>query len=58
MTPLSFIRCPSFFQVIFTVASLTLQVNVSLSPVASIDCEFDVIRATGFSVWRKRKLAI
>ena len=58
MTARSFIGSPSFFQVIFTVASLTLQVKLSLSPVAIIDCEFDVIRAKGFSVLRKRKLAI
>ena len=43
MCALSFIGSPSFFQVIFTVASLTLQANVSSSSVASINCEFGVI---------------
>ena len=43
MSALSLIGSPSFFQVIFTVASLTLQANVSSSSVASINCEFGVI---------------
>ena len=58
MTALSFIGSPFFFQVIFTVASLTLQVNVSSSSVASVDCEFGLIRAVGFSVLRKRQLTV
>ena len=54
MVALSLIRPPSFFQVIFTAASLTLQVSKSSSPAASVDCEFRLIRAAGFSVLRKR----
>ena len=58
MVALSLIRPPSFFQVIFTAASLTLQVSKSSSSAASVDCEFRLIRAAGFSVLRKRQLTI
>ena len=54
MTALSFIGSPSFFQVIFTVASLTLQVKLSLSPSVSVGYGFGVTLAVGFSVLRKR----
>ena len=54
MTALYFIGSPSFFQVIFTVIWLTLQVNRSLSPSVSVGYGFGLTLAVGFSVLRER----
>ena len=44
----------SFLHVIFTVASLTLQLNLSSSPAVSVGYGFGLTSALGFSVKRNK----